>query len=233
MFDKELDASLWYILETDKENREKIVKFLMNMPQPLIEEIKSVLFSENERRIQTGCSKKLRFKGSMVAVDGTKYSYEIESEEQEKTLQIIQSLSEEVKDIPFMSFEYELTLVKEYPPYDWKEDEQTWIGDFVSRTCVITNGKNVSVLLNKDFQPYINLNEGEVEHTGLMKELEYEYYLTFKNECYGIQRVFCLKSLFSDTEIDIDKKPEEVTLEYIISNYRDDPKIKVKELPKK
>ena len=31
----------------------------------------------------------------------------------------------------------------------------------------------------------------------------------------------------------IDKKPEEVTLEYIISNYGDDPKIKVKELPKK
>lgn len=233
MFDKELDASLWYILETDKENREKIVKFLMNIPQSLIEEIKSVLFSENERRTQIGCSQMLSFKGESIALDGTVYSYEIESEEQEKTLQIIQSLSSEVKDIPSMSFEYELTLVKEYPPYDWKEDEQTWVGDFVSRTCVIANGKNVSVLLNKGFQPYINLNEGEVEHTGLMKELEYEYYLTFKNDCYGIQRVFCLKSLFSDTEIDIDKKPEEVTLEYIISNYGDDPKIKVKELPKK
>ena len=224
MFDKDLDKSLWYILEADAEKRNEIIEFLKRVPNELIEEIRDLL-------TRPKYEEDYYFDGNAIAQDGTIYSYIIEGNEEEKSLEIKQSLLTSI-DTPCLNFSAELILANEDLSYETENYEEIWVGTFTSSMDIIGNVDMNSPLIKRNFIPFIEFHEGNVDKTGHTQALEFEYNLIKEVSGHAIKRTNYLYRKHDYIPLDINQMPNELNMDYITKRYSEKQKTKKLTPPK-
>ena len=205
MFNKELDKSLWFMLESDINNRDSIIDFLKSIPNDMIVEIKHKL----------GANIKENCEGKFFYPDGTIYFYFISYQDDESSLEIKQEFSDPGDDnTMYFNFGTELLLVSSNREIVEICDE-FWLGDFTDYFTI----NNFNNSLAKDrFKPFINSYNYNEENNSYLTEIENEYYLEVSNSKYRIRKISTKNGLeylmFNSNDI-----PTELSLNYINDRY--------------
>ena len=226
IFDKDFDESLWLILESDAEKRGEIIHFLKSIPNELIENVREILTSEIDE--DADCIPD--YEGSVVAEDGTVYSYLMEFDDQEKTLEITQQFATP-SDSSYINMSVSLNLVKEIPPYEVLDGEKMWIGNFTRAMSVVGCDSSPFDFGEGRFLPFVGMKDGEVVAKGKQKELESEYYIVKNKAQYDVVRFNCTNGVHEVLPIDKNNMPEELSISYIDKRYGQIPKTKELILP--
>lgn len=214
VFNKELDKSLWSILETESDLRNDIITFLKNIPDNLLEEIQRELSSKQLHD----------FNKEFIAEDGSVFLYECSIDEEEIIFEIKHCLAEpKDKNTPYMNLGTSLTLVRNF--LEEKELNQwSWIGNFCFDNDFSSHFKNLP-FVQKNCLSALNISNSKITGVSYVREQEYEYYLIpIENGAY-VQKVCTYNGQKTTSEIDLEEMPEELTLEYVYTEYDgDNPK---------
>lgn len=211
IFSKEFDKSLWYILEADVENRNNIVNLIKSLPENFIAKISdSLKYVDNE--YENG-EKDLNVEFVYnKALDGFIYSFEIDTDWEEKNLNIKKELIDPsdlgCDGVNFTTELYLTEIMKEYP------DVENEIANFSYYVSLISKHQK----LKPDFTPYIKLENEKVKHFGQSKKYEYEYSLSKSGKKVTIDDLQ-IQSEPVFVSINSDKIPNDLTMTYIDNKY--------------
>lgn len=204
MFHKEFDKALWLILESDTENRAAIIDLLMAIPDELKKEIGQALKASEEEYLD----------GSITLNDGTNLQYEIDIQSDESILTISKGVKSEVCD-DAINMCVELTLV-------WEKDKglisEYWLGA-LTYICDLDTDVNMSSCNLKGFMPAISTSNMQIR--GLIREEETEYNLVVTRENVCVELRSATNNVY--IPVDINMMPDNLTMEYIVSHYGEDP----------
>lgn len=218
MFTKEFNNSLWCILEGDPAERQTIVDLLNRIPTELYKEIREVI--EANAEFAQNSEEPIYLSGSFSTKLNHCYSYDITLDEQEKSIEISESMGNIEESQDAIKFSTSLTLVEETPPYDLKLDGYTWVGTLSYNMEIKNTAVSLETALENGFVPGIMIDENYFEVGNFLRAKEFEYNLVFGSPDH-LTKLENGKESIELSPVDTSLIPDELSLEYINKRYSD------------
>ncbi len=223
MFDKDMDRSLLYMLESDNEKRNSILNFILTLPDDVISQISTLLQENSSPSVIEEFGNYCYESGTIIGSDGLYYEWIIEVDEQEKMIEISKKIANSASKLN-MNFGTTLTLVSEMPGYEGEIGEEMWFGDFIIQQEV-AKPKSVEEALRKGFIPQLDITNGKVIGTSVLREKTLEYFIIQTATGHIVKRMDCSNSTSEILPISVEGLPTEITKEVLQKRYGDSPKV--------
>ncbi len=147
LFDKDYDASLWFILKSDKKNRKEIISFLKDMPGVFLERIRESIDKIKRNEFDYDCEDYDYFECTSRSDSNLIYYFQIDKDNALTITQTYKNESSNEDLFELMIFPVDLESVKKIGYY-----EGEWLG-------TITN--NLKTKRIADNTELIDCNENE------------------------------------------------------------------------